>query len=226
MLVQHLVVLEVVQERGRRKVGLAGEEHGRARHDVRQLLLEARQQCIERHFGAPRFLHQDIGAAPPGQDQQDHRGAEQQRCPGAFEQLEQVSGQERDVDHDQRSDDQHHAPERPTPQLPDHDEGQQAVDHHGGGDRDAVGGGERARRAEQTDQQQDAHQQGASHARDIDLSVMRRRGVQDRKPRQKTKVDGLMHQRIGASDHGRSAMTVAAVVSTTIGSSSGSGTSR
>ena len=45
-------------------------------------------------------------AAPPGQDQQHHRGAEQQRHPGAFEQLEQVGREERDVDEDERHDQQ------------------------------------------------------------------------------------------------------------------------
>ena len=36
--------------------------------DVRRMLLEARQQSIERHFGAPGFLSKNVGAPPPGQE--------------------------------------------------------------------------------------------------------------------------------------------------------------
>ena len=89
------------------------------------------------------------------------------------------------------------------PQLPDHDEGQHAVDHHGGGDRDAVGGGERARRAEH--HRPAAARRRSRHAvdaRNVDLAGLRRRGVQDREPRQQAELDRLMHQRIGAGDHG------------------------
>ena len=61
-----------------------------------------RQQRVERHFGAPGLLREDVGAAPPGQDDQHHRRAEQDRHPGAFEQLEQVGGEEDDIDEDER----------------------------------------------------------------------------------------------------------------------------
>ncbi len=201
-LVQHLVVLEIVQERGRRELRMAGQEHRRARHDMRRLLLEARKQRVERHLAALRLLREDVGAAAPGQDQQHHRGAEQDRRPGAFEQLEQVGREEHHVHDDERRDHGDDAPQRPMPELPDHDDGEQAVHHHGGGDRNPIGRRERTRGAEQPDQQQDADQQGAGDARDIDLPRLRRRGVENGQPRQQTEVDRLVDQRIGAGDHG------------------------
>ena len=103
---------------------------------------------------------------------------------------------------DQRHHQQRRLPDRPLPQLPDHDEAQHAVDHHGGGDRDAVGGGERARGVEQADQQQHADQQRGVDARQIDLPGIFRRGVHDGEPRQQAELDRLPHQRIGAGDDG------------------------
>ena len=110
LLVQHLVVLEVVQQRGRRELGIAGEEHRGARHDVRRLLLQAVQQRLERHLGLARLVGKDARAAPPGQDQQHHGDAEQQRHPGAFQQLEQVGGEEVAVDDDERHHQQRRLP--------------------------------------------------------------------------------------------------------------------
>ena len=62
VLVQHLVVLEIVQQRGRREVRIAGEEHRGARHDVRRLLLQAADQRIDRHLDAARLLNQDAAS--------------------------------------------------------------------------------------------------------------------------------------------------------------------
>ena len=202
VLVQHLVVLEIVQQRGRREFGIAGEEHRGARHDMRRLLLQAVQQRFERHLGLARLVGEDAGAAPPGQDQHHHEDAEQQRHPGAFQQLEQVGREERGVDEHQRHHQQRGLPGRPSPQLPDHDEAQHAVDHHGGGDRDAIGGGKRIRGVEQADQQHDAEQQRGVDARNVDLPGIFRRGVHDGEPRQEAELDRLAHQRIGAGDDG------------------------
>jgi hypothetical protein len=44
VVVQHLVVLEIMQQRGRCEFRLAGEKYRRARHGVRRMLLEAPQQ--------------------------------------------------------------------------------------------------------------------------------------------------------------------------------------
>ena len=146
VLVQHLVVLEIVQQRGRREIRIAGEEHRRARHDVRRLLLQAADQRIDRHFDAARLLNQDAAAALPRDDQQHHQDAEQDRQPRALQELQQVRGQERRVDEDERHHQQRRLPPLPLPQPPDHDEAEDPVDHHRGGHRDAVGVRQLARR--------------------------------------------------------------------------------
>ena len=58
LLVQHLVVLQAVHQRGRRAVGIAGQEHGRARHQRRRLLGQLVDQEVERDFVLARLLEQ------------------------------------------------------------------------------------------------------------------------------------------------------------------------
>ena len=92
--------------------------------------------------------------------------------------------------------------EPPLPQLPDHDERQQPVDHHGGRRPRC----RRRRRARSTmrnmqHQQQHADQQQRVDARDVDLPVLRRRGVADLEARQQAELDRLLGERIGAGDH-------------------------
>ena len=84
-LVQDFVVFEIVQQRRGGKLRLAGEKHRCARHDMRRVLAQACQQSIERHFAAPRFAGEDVGTPAPRQDQEHHRGAEQDGRPSAFE---------------------------------------------------------------------------------------------------------------------------------------------
>ena len=50
MLVQHLVVLEAVQQRGRRALGVCGEEHGGARNFERLLRLQRLDQAVDRRL--------------------------------------------------------------------------------------------------------------------------------------------------------------------------------
>src|SRR4029077_1459440 len=141
LLVQNLVVLEVVQERRGGGGRIAGEEHGGTRNDVRRLALHAVHERFTRDLGAPGLGRQKVGSAPPRDDQQHHGDAEQQRHPGAFQELEQIGGEENAVDRHQRDDQQRGLPPRPSPQPPDDDEAKQSVHHHGGAHRDAIGGG-------------------------------------------------------------------------------------
>ena len=62
LLVQHLVVLKVVQERGRRGLGIARQEHGGALDPVRRALLQHADEFEERHVGLAGLLEQDAGA--------------------------------------------------------------------------------------------------------------------------------------------------------------------
>ena len=92
-------------------------------------------------------------------------------------------------------------PERPAPKLPDDEEGERGRRDHRARNRDAVSVGERVRGAEQQHQRQHAEQQNAVHARDEDLAFLGVGGVDDLEPRQKTELDRLAGERIGAGDH-------------------------
>ena len=98
-------MLEVVQERSGREVRLAGKKHRGARHHVRRMFLQARQQSVERYFAAPRFLSENIGAPTPRQDEEHHRRAEQNRRPSAFGQFEQIGREEDDIHENERRND-------------------------------------------------------------------------------------------------------------------------
>ena len=88
VLVQHLVVLEVMQQRGRREIRIAGEEHRGAGHDVRRLLFQVADQRVDRHFDPARLLNKNAASTLPGDDQQNHEGTEQNRQPRTIEQLD------------------------------------------------------------------------------------------------------------------------------------------
>ena len=97
LLVQHLVVLEVVQHGVGHRAGLGGEEHRRA--------LDPRWRTDEHGFqktgqidrvGAQFFVEQ-APALLPGHHEREDGGADDQREPAAFKQLQEVGGKERKV---------------------------------------------------------------------------------------------------------------------------------
>ena len=139
MLVKHLVVLEIVQQRRRHIAGVAGQKHRGTFDDMRRAFLEALDQIEQRHFGAPGLVDQDGGATAPRPDQACHQDSEQHRDPGALQQLQKVGGEERQIDHDQRQDQRSSRCGAPIPEFPDHDEAHDAVADHRGRHRDAVG---------------------------------------------------------------------------------------
>ena len=158
--VQNLVVLEIVQERGRHEIGIAGQEHRGALDDVRRPLLEALNQILQRHFGAAGLLEREC-AVPRRQVQiittiatPNNSGTQ---APSSS--LSRLALKKRRVDDDKRHDQRGRRRSAPTPELPDDDEAHDAVDDHRGRHRDAVGRGQAARGAEHTDQQQHADQQ-------------------------------------------------------------------
>jgi hypothetical protein len=93
LLVQHLVVLQVVHQRGRHESGIAGQEHGGALDDVRGPLLQALDQ-IGSGTSMRRVLLSRI-AAPRRQVQISRPScrAEQQRHPSALEQFQEIGGE-------------------------------------------------------------------------------------------------------------------------------------
>ena len=145
VLMQHLVVLQAVQQRGGRAFRCCGEEHGRAGNAWRRLFLQRLDQRLDRHLEPPCLGGEDARAPAPGEHDGDEQAADQERHPAALRHLEQIGNQEGEVDQDERQHQRQRRPERPVPHAPDHDEAHQTVDQHGAGDGDAIGGCERVR---------------------------------------------------------------------------------
>ncbi|KIT90115.1 hypothetical protein QT21_00155, partial [Staphylococcus aureus] len=104
LLVQHLVVLEVVQKRGRGDLRVAREEHGGAAHVVRRALLQHPDELGEGHVGLAGLVEEDRDAPHPGPHQDDEAAGQQQRHVAALEDLQEVREQEQELDHDEGHD--------------------------------------------------------------------------------------------------------------------------
>ena len=145
LLVQHAIVLETVQQRGRRAFRIAGEKHRRSGHALRWLALEHAHQIVERGLEPAGLVEQKPRAAPPRIHHEHDDDAERERHPAAFDDLEHVGRQKGQVDHQERQDQGRRRQDRPSPYAPDDDKGHHAGHHHSAGDGNAVGRGERAR---------------------------------------------------------------------------------
>ena len=197
----HLVVFQIVHEGGGRDLGRGGEENRRAGDPDRLRFLQHADEILHRDRIALGLAGEQFGAADPGPHHDHGAGGEQQRHPAAVHDLQEIGGEEGEVDREEAGNEGDAEPERPAPQFPDDDEGERRRHHHRARHRDAIGRGERARILEQRHQQQDADQQKPVDARDVDLAFLRLRGVQDQHARQEAKLDRLAGEREGAGDH-------------------------
>ena len=198
---QHLVVLEAVHQRRWRAAGLGGEKHRRAGHRFGWPCRQALDQLRKRHFGEPCLFRQQAGALPPCPHEEQDGGAECERHPAPFHELERIGAEEDRVNQQQRHHDEQRQPQRPAPVFPDHGDGHRGGHHHGACHRDAIGGGERARRLEEDDENDDARQQQPVDLRQVGLARMRLGGEADFHARQQAQLDRLLGQRKGAGDH-------------------------
>ena len=200
-LVQHLVVVEVVQQRVRRRVGRRGEEHRGARNALRRILEERLEERRERHRGALQALEHDLAPAPPGGEHHEHEEADHQREPAAVVDLGERGDEEREIDRGEEARREDAQRKRIAPAVADDEEGEQRVDEHRPGDRDAVGAGE-ARGGAEADHRGDHHRaQHPVDRRQVHLADLARRGVHDRHARQEAELDRLLGEGIGARDH-------------------------
>ena len=98
MLVQHLVVLEAVQQRGRRPFQLAGEEDRRAGHQRRLPLRQIVDEELQRDLVAAGLF----GQPPPSGDPDAHQPRKDRRHgrrdPAAVGELAEIGDDEPDVD--------------------------------------------------------------------------------------------------------------------------------
>ena len=154
-------------------------------------LSRLREQVEERDFQASGLVEQDAGAAAPGQHHQHQEDAERHRDPAALDEFQEVGGEEGGVDEQERRDQGDGGRQTPVPDAVDDDEGEQSRHHHRSGNRNAIGTGERARRAEHGHQQEHREQKQEIDARHEDLPGARRGGVADLEPRQAARAGWL-----------------------------------
>ncbi len=192
---QHLVVLEVVQQHRRDALGARGHHHGRAGHPVRPGVLEVGEEQAERQASLgehPRELRS--AALPGGHGGEDHR-PDGQREPAAVHELEQVRPEE---GHVHRKEERHQRAcrrARPPPALARAGVEQQRGDRHRPGDRHAVGLGQIGRLAEGDHQDHAQHHERAVHRRHVDLTVRGPRGVHDGEARHVAQLHRLLGER-------------------------------
>lgn len=202
MIVQHLVVLQVVQQRRRHVAGIHRHKNGRARHAGRRIFLQLRHEFLERLAVALLHLRQQPAAAPPRHHQREHHDRYQQRQPAAFVDLEHVGREQQHVEHQQQAQRQEpHHPLHARAASRQHRERQHRSGQHRAGDGEAVGGGQVVGIAEQQHQDQHRAQQQRVDLRQVDLPLLDRRGMQDLHARPETQLHRLPGHRIRPGNH-------------------------
>ncbi|MCY1290813.1 hypothetical protein D9M70_399750 [compost metagenome] len=199
-----MIVLDVVEQCGRGRFRIARQEHGRAGNGHRCMLalaLDRLDEACKRNVDVARLGVQDFGSAPPGPHDDDEGGGDQHRHVTAVVDLQHVGAEEDELKPKQRQQQRRRPEPGPIPARAQELERKHRRHHHRAGDRDAVGGGERFRRAEDEDERHDAEHQQRVDVRKIDLTRMRLRRVEDRHARQEAQVDRLTRQRKGPCYH-------------------------
>ena len=202
MLVQHLVMLEAVHERGGRALRRAGEKDRRARHAERRLLFQHAHEVGERDLLPPCFLEQQAAAVAPRVHHDYHQATQSQWHPSTFDDLQKIGAEEAEVDEEERHHQGRCRGQRPAPYLPDHHKCHYPGDNHRSRHGNAIGRRKRTRGSEHGHEQKHADQQNEVHARHIDLSVLRFRSVSDFEAREEAELNPLLADGIGAADDG------------------------
>ena len=199
--VQHLVMFEIMQQRRRHQVGIGGHEDRRAGHALGVVGPDALEEDVQGHGGLRPPRRQQVAPLHPGRhDDEDERG-NRQREPAAFDEFEQIGGEEQQVDKQEKPEQQRRAHRIPLEYAHGVDKRQNGGERHGAGDGDAVGGAEIVRAAETQHQHDHSHQQRQVDARHVDLADLVFRGMADLQPRQITQLHRLARHREGARDH-------------------------
>ena len=192
VLVQHLVVLEVVQQRVGHGAGLSRQEHGSAVHPC----WWADEDCVDETVEVQRVCAQlFIEQAPalfPGHHEREDGTSYDQREPAAIKQLEQVGAPKRQVHQKEKARGTDAEEQWVFPAVPNDVKGQDSGNQHVGRDRNAVGCRQVAGRAEHHHRQHDGHKQAPVHKRHVDLPGVPHAGVLDVEARQVTQLDDLL----------------------------------
>lgn len=178
-LVQHLVVLEVVQERMGDHIDHSRHIDGGARHPGRGGFLQRGDHRLQRVAVLVQAANELEALALPAGHQGEHHGAQGQRQPAAGDNLGQIRGKERHIDAEQQDQQGGHQILVPVPAVLRHRAEENGGQHHGAGHRDAIGGRQIAGVLEAHDDDHHGHIEHPVDDRNIDLARLLLRGVHD-----------------------------------------------
>ena len=161
-------------------VGAGCEEDGTAGNPRAEPALDRGPGPFEAGELARVSLHQGGPAAAPDQHAGDQGRADQHRHVAAFEELEEIGREERNIEAKEQRQESPGPPLAPAPRVAHHDVVEDRGDRHGSGDGDAVSRGQSHRLAERQDQRDAADREQVVDLRDVNLPLGVIRGVLDR----------------------------------------------
>ncbi len=141
-----------------------------------------------------------LAAPAPGRHDREDRKADQQRNEAAFKEFQRTRDQKPPVDRRQGAPDQAGLQPSPAPDAAGDEKHRQRSDDHDAGNREAVGRGQRRRRAEGEDQHDAAAEQSPVDEGHVNLPGMGGMGVQDVDAGKQAEPHGLQGQRKGAGN--------------------------
>ncbi|MNH99045.1 hypothetical protein D3C73_518010 [compost metagenome] len=176
---QHLVVLEVVQERMGNDVDHPRQIDGGARHPGRRGFFQGGDHGLQRVAVLVQAADKLEALALPAGHQGEHDGPQGERQPAAGEDLGEVRGKERNVDGEQQGEEGGHQRLAPVPAVAGHRAGEDGGEHHGAGHGDAIGRRQVAGVLEAHDDDHHREIEQPVDDRNIDLAGLLLRGVHD-----------------------------------------------
>ena len=203
VLVQDLVVFDVRAQR-QRGCGLAAvEEHSGPGHPGQPRLdgMDLVDERPKRPLVKLALAGDQCAALLPGGEDREHRDGDDQRKPGAMDELGQVGGEEEQVNRQERGRGRHDHPQWLAPVLTGDIEEQQRGDGDRAGHCHAERVGQRVCGLERDDEREDRDHQRPVDPRDVDLAHLLFGGIRDAQPRKIADLGGLLGKRESARDY-------------------------
>ena len=176
---EHLVVVEVDEQRRRRGAEVLEHVDRRAGTRVDAVVLESSSRSLERRSRRGGAGGDELAAAAPRRHLHEQHEGDEEREPAAVGDLRDVGGEEGEVDEQERREDEQGLGRRPAQPVAGDAVEEHRRDHHRAGDGDAVGGGEVARRAEAEHEPDAADHQQPVDERHVHLADVVGRRVAD-----------------------------------------------
>ncbi len=122
LLMQHLVVLEVVEQDGRGSMRVRRHEDGGAAHAMRSGFANVVEELFERQDVGGEGFGEDLSAALPRRHHREDNARDHQREPTAIGDFGDVSGEKREINGQEQRDGRKHFPHGPAPTFRRDDE--------------------------------------------------------------------------------------------------------